>query len=134
MATITVHKDNRSFRVPDDKRLVRALEDNGIDILHRCGGYAKCTTCRVQFKDGEPDLMTEAEANRLADGNLLGEVRLSCQILCDHDMAVEPVMRFSESGLADPGPTPEDDITPDPVWLEKEQALAEYQRDPVSGD
>ena len=36
-----------SFEVEMEKKLVLALEDNGVHILHRCGGNAICTTCRV---------------------------------------------------------------------------------------
>ncbi len=106
------------FEVADGTRLVNAIEDNGGDILHRCGGFARCTTCRVEFLAGEPDQITEAEANKLAEKQLDG-VRLSCQIQCDHDMHVRPLQRFSESGLTDPGPRPQDTITPEPVWKSK---------------
>ncbi len=105
------------FEVPQGTRLVRALEDNGVDILHRCGGYAKCTTCRVEFREGEPTSMTVAEHNKLQERELLGEVRLSCQIECMHDLSVRPVYLFSESGLEDPGPQPMPYITPEPQWL-----------------
>jgi len=115
MATITVD-GSTSFQVPDDTRLVRALEQNGVDILHRCGGYARCTTCRVEFITGEPEKITVAELDKLVERGLSGQVRLSCQILCDHDMDVHAVMRFSDSGLSDPGPEPEATITPDPDW------------------
>ena len=41
--------------VVSGKRLVRAIEeDAGVDVLHACGGNARCTTCRVEFIDGEP--------------------------------------------------------------------------------
>ncbi len=118
MAKITV-KGGPTFEAPDDKRLVLALEDNGVDILHRCGGHAHCTTCRVVFHEGEPDKMTKAERDRLEKGNLLGKVRLSCQILCDHDMTVEPVYRLSESDLDDAGARPEDQITPEAEWVDR---------------
>lgn len=37
-----------TFDVAPDKRLVLAIEqDAGVDILHACGGHARCTTCRV---------------------------------------------------------------------------------------
>lgn len=107
-----------TFEVAAGTRLVRAIEDNGVDILHRCGGYARCTTCRVQFAAGEPDRMTRAEHDKLADKGLLGQARLSCQIACDHDMRVRVLMTLSESGLPDPGPTPEATITPPPEWIE----------------
>ncbi len=107
-----------AFEVPPGTRLVRALEDNGVDILHRCGGFAKCTTCRVEFLQGEPERMTVAERDRLEAKGLLGQVRLSCQVECTHDMKLRPVNLFSQSGLSDPGPQPEDHITPEPEWTE----------------
>ena len=51
-----------TFDVPPDKRLVLAIEqDAKVDILHACGGNARCTTCRVEFVEGEPSRMTAAE-------------------------------------------------------------------------
>ena len=105
-----------AFEVADGTRLVRAIEDNGVDILHRCGGYAKCTTCRVEFISGEPAQMTQAERDKLSEKDLLGQTRLSCQILCDQDMQLRPLMTLRESGLPDPGPQPEDQLTPPPEW------------------
>ncbi len=78
MPKLTVEGDG-TFDVPQDKRLVLALEDEAkIDQLHACGGNARCTTCRVEFVAGEPDRMTEAEKQVLAARGLTG-VRLSCQ-------------------------------------------------------
>jgi ferredoxin len=107
------------FDVPQDKRLVLALEDEAkIDQLHACGGNARCTTCRVQFIAGEPAQMTQAEKAVLAARGLTG-VRLSCQIPCDHDMAVRAISRLAGSGRKDVGPRPADEITPPPVWEPK---------------
>jgi ferredoxin len=108
-----------TFDVPAGKRLVLAIEqDAGVDILHACGGNARCTTCRVEFVEGEPDTTTQAEQERLEVRGLTG-VRLSCQIICDHDMTVRANSRLTGSGRPDPGPTPEPHVTPDPVWLRK---------------
>jgi ferredoxin len=103
--------------VEEGKRLVLALEqDANVDQLHACGGNARCTTCRVEFINGEPTTMTEAERDVLAARGVTG-VRLSCQILCDHDMAVRAISRLEGSGRPDPGRTPEPHITPPPVWI-----------------
>ena len=116
MPTLTV-VDVGTFEVPDQKRLVLCLEeDAGIDQLHACGGRARCTTCRVEFVEGEPARMTAAEKERLAARGLTG-VRLSCQILCDHDMTVRAISRLEGSGRPDPGPTPQADITPPAQWV-----------------
>src|SRR5437764_9155947 len=85
------------FEVPQGKRLVLALEDEArIDQLHACGGFARCTTCRVEFISGEPDKMTEAEKEVLTLRGLIGTagLRLSCQILCDRDMSVRAISRL----------------------------------------
>src|SRR4051794_38874359 len=106
--------------VESGKRLVLAIEqDAHVDVLHACGGNARCTTCRVEFIDGEPQRMTKAEQSKLAERGLTG-VRLSCQIVCDHDMAVRAISRLEGSGRKDVGPRPTDDIHPQPVqWTTK---------------
>lgn len=105
-----------TYDVPDGMRLVRALEQNGVDVLHACGGNARCTTCRVEFISGEPARMTVAEKERLQQRGLTG-VRLSCQIASDDDMTVRAINRLEGSGRPDPGPTPADEITPPPEWI-----------------
>src|ERR1700716_3786035 len=106
-----------TFTVPQGKRLVLALEDEAkVDQLHACGGNARCTTCRVEFVAGEPEMMTGAEKKVLAERLLTG-VRLGCQILCAHDMTVRAISRFAGSGRKDSGKRPEDTIQPQPVNL-----------------
>jgi ferredoxin len=107
------------FDVAQDKRLVLALkEDAGVDQLHACGGNARCTTCRVEFVEGEPEKMTVAERDVLAARGLSG-VRLSCQIACDHDMSVRIISRLAGSGRKDAGHAPATQIEPPPVWISK---------------
>lgn len=106
-----------TFEVEAGKRLVLAIEgDAGVDILHACGGQARCTTCRVEFVDGEPALMTEAERDKLAQKGLVG-VRLSCQITCTSDLTVRANSRLEGSGRPDAGPPPAPVIEPPPVWI-----------------
>ena len=115
MPKITV-AGHGTFEVAEGQRLVNALEENGIDIGHRCGGYARCTTCRVTFAEGEPSVIAQAEYSKLIERKLLGEVRLACQILVESDMTVEPLMCVSTMGWSDPGPPPEETVTPEPEW------------------
>lgn len=121
MAKLTVEGVG-TFEVPQGKRLVNALEDEAkVDQLHACGGNARCTTCRVQFVQGEPERMTQAEKDVLAARGLDAHagLRLSCQILCENDMAVKAVSRLAGSGRVDAGRRPADEITPPPVWTTK---------------
>ena len=106
------------FEVEAGKRLVLALEeDAGIDQLHACGGKARCTTCRVEFVEGEPDQRTLAEKDCLESRQLTG-VRLSCQVLCDQDMTVRAISRLEGSGRADAGSPVSQELEPTPVhWV-----------------
>jgi ferredoxin len=108
MATITAN--GKTFEASDGKRLVLAIKDAGIDILHRCGGNAKCTTCRVTFNEGEPQDFHPREKAKLETEGVLGDFRLSCHILCQGEMDVNVLMTLSDSGLPDPGPRPDDVI------------------------
>lgn len=107
-----------TVEVEQGKRLVLAIEqDAKVDVLHACGGNARCTTCRVEFINGEPSKMTVAERNVLTSKGLSG-VRLSCQITCEHDMEVRAISRLEGSGRADAGGTPQPTITPPPEWIQ----------------
>ena len=117
MPTITV-PGHGTIEATEGQRLVNVLEGGGVDIGHRCGGYARCTTCRVRVTSGEPKVITCAEHDKLLDRKLLGDVRLACQIIVEADMTVEPLMRVSQMGWSDPGPTPEETVTPEPDWRE----------------
>lgn len=114
MPNLTIN--GKTVEVESGKRLVLAIEEAGINIGHRCGGNARCTTCRVKFKAGAPQTMTEAEYKKLTDRDLFGQVRLSCQITVDHDMSVEPVMTKESEGWPDTGPEPEETVTPEAIW------------------
>jgi ferredoxin len=111
MPTITAETANgtQTFEAPEGKKLVLAIEDAGIDILHRCGGNARCTTCRVEVLGGDPGEMLELERNRLAVETELAEnVRLSCQIRINDALQVKVVNQASVRGM-DAGPRPFDE-------------------------
>lgn len=94
------------FSADEGRKLVLAIEDNGIDILHRCGGNAKCTTCRVEVLAGDPGEMGELERNRLAmETGLAENVRLSCQVRVNDDLHVRVIGTASERGIP-AGPRP----------------------------
>ena len=94
----------QTFEAPQGKKLVLAIEDAGIDILHRCGGNARCTTCRVEILAGNPEEMHDLERNRLAmEAELADNIRLSCQIHLSDDLKVRVINQASVRGI-DPGP------------------------------
>ncbi len=103
--------------VPNDRRLVLAIEEDAkVDIMHACGGNARCTTCRIEVVDGETTRMTAAEKACLETRGLSG-VRLSCQMLCEQDMTVRAISRLEGSGRPDAGGAPSTEISPPPEWV-----------------
>lgn len=110
MPTITAETASGkvAFACDDGKKLVLCLEDNGVDILHRCGGNARCTTCRVEVLAGDPGEIGEPERLVLATKTDLNEhTRLSCQIRPIDDLHIKVVRQASVEGI-DAGPRPVD--------------------------
>ena len=107
MPTITVEGAG-SYEVEAGQKLVLAIEDAGVDIMHRCGGNARCTTCRVEVLEGTPPAMNDAERERLAREEALAPgIRLSCQMHVDGDLSVRVLKRASAEGIP-AGPRPMD--------------------------
>ena len=115
---------DKTVEVENEKRLVLAIEEAGINIGHRCGGNSRCTTCRVEFLEGEPETMTRAEYEKLKAVNLLGKARLSCQIVVDRDMSVKPLVLLEDQNWADTGPTPDAEVQPQAEWFPRDALQA----------
>ena len=95
-----------AFEAEKGRKLVLCLEDNGIDILHRCGGNARCTTCRVEILSGDPGEIGAPERDILATKTDLNDhTRLSCQVRLIDDLHVKVVNQASVKGI-DAGPRP----------------------------
>jgi ferredoxin len=94
--------------VAEGRRLVLGLMDAGIDILHRCGGNARCATCRVEVLEGEPTPVTPWEETRLSMvSGRKPTTRLACQIRVNSPLNVRIVNRLSaHPELGDAGPRP----------------------------
>lgn len=102
-----------SFEVEKGRKLVLALEDNGVHILHQCGGQAKCTTCRVEVLEGDFFDLRARGTNTFSDTeihrHLLMEdhLRLSCQVRVKEDITILPIMTVENTGM-DVGPRPDE--------------------------
>ena len=95
-----------AFECEEGRKLVLCLEDNGIDILHRCGGNARCTTCRVEVVSGDPGEIGEPEKAVLATKTDLNDhTRLSCQVRLIDDLHVKVIRQASVEGI-EPGTRP----------------------------
>lgn len=90
------------------RRLVLCIEEADVDILHRCGGNARCTTCQVEIIGGDAGPMTPAEEQRLARiEDLPDNLRLSCQVQVQDDLTVRVIRRLQDNPeMGDAGPPP----------------------------
>jgi ferredoxin len=95
-------KGYEPFEVEEGAKLAYALEQNGVDLSHRCGGNARCTTCRVKFASPEPEMKAK-EHDCLEEDGVLGEFRLSCQIAVDRPMTIEVLKPVATADWDDPG-------------------------------
>ena len=106
MPQVTVEGE-KSIEVESGKKLVLGLEDGGIDVLHRCGGNARCTTCRVEILSGEVPPMSDEEREALEEPELIEKYRLSCQLRVESDLSVRVAKRAHVEGIG-AGPRPTD--------------------------
>ncbi|PEK92338.1 2Fe-2S iron-sulfur cluster-binding protein [Bacillus mycoides] len=88
-----------TFDIKEGTKLVLALEDNGVHILHRCGGKARCTTCRVEVIAGDFCEATNDEKKAITEKGIEDHLRLSCQMRVHKDITVRPILTVENSGL-----------------------------------
>jgi len=117
----------KEFDVEKGTKLLKALIEQGVDIVHSCGGKAKCTTCRITARKGIPRKVTQAQ-KKLFDHMIKGgqpqfdapQVFLSCQIIVENDMKFSVSEEYNKIIHESRGKDVADEITPEPEWLEHE--------------
>ena len=117
----------KEITVEKGTKLLKALIENETDVVHTCGGRAKCTTCRVTIHKGVPTKETQAQHDFFEKLIESGEsqfdhpaVFLSCQVVVEDDMTVSVSETFNRVIHDSPGKDTADEITPDPVWIDHE--------------
>lgn len=73
--------DAQEVPVGEAQSLLEALLAGGVPLAHACGGKARCSTCRIEVREGLPNCAPRTDdecalARRLA---LPDQVRLACQ-------------------------------------------------------
>ncbi|MBI1322121.1 2Fe-2S iron-sulfur cluster binding domain-containing protein [bacterium] len=107
MPKVTI-ENGPSVEVADGTKLVLAIEDAGCDILHRCGGNSRCTTCRVEVIEGDAGPIEALEAERIGrEADWPSNRRLSCQVRVNGDLTVKVLATVSATGNP-AGPRPID--------------------------
>ncbi len=76
---------DRQVKVAHGQTLLSALQAEGIDWMHSCGGKGRCTTCRIIVQKGLKHFgaLTESEEKYRAKGLLKENERLTCQCLLE---------------------------------------------------
>ena len=117
----------KEVTVESGTKLLKAFIDQEVDIVHTCGGNAKCTTCRVTIHKGVPTKKTQAQQDRFEKRIKAGATQfdhpavfLSCQVVVEDDMTVSASETYNSVIHDSRGKDTEDEVTPDPVWLDHE--------------
>lgn len=76
------------FTILTAQKLLPSLNDNGILVPSACAGAGTCGLCRVQIKDGAPDI-TPIEASCFTKAELKDGFHLACQVMVRDDIGVQ---------------------------------------------
>lgn len=68
-------------KVAQGQTLLKALQAQGIDWMHACGGKGRCTSCRIIVLQGLEHFgpLTESEIRYRNNSRLKDNERLTCQ-------------------------------------------------------
>jgi len=95
-ATLRYRCAGRTLDNDDPERSILDISvANKIPHWRECGGYAKCTTCRVRIIDGLANLSprTEAEQRQAEARDWAPDIRLACQTKVLGDVTLERIVR-----------------------------------------
>lgn len=60
--------------------ILRAAQQGGIGLRHKCGGRASCTTCKVIIQNQSGvSVVSSKEIRKLGEENIANGMRLGCQ-------------------------------------------------------
>ena len=92
---ITVRYPDRAVQVPLGFSVLEASRAHGIAHLSRCGGRARCSTCRVRVQAAPGVLPPPGRDERLTLARVQAppDVRLACQLRPRGDISVTPLFR-----------------------------------------
>jgi Na+-transporting NADH:ubiquinone oxidoreductase subunit F len=80
----------KELHVQKGQVLLTSLWRQNILVPSVCGGRGMCGVCKIRIVQGSEDIaITPAEEKRLTVEELNNQVRLSCQIRVDRDIAIE---------------------------------------------
>lgn len=123
MACIYYLSDDKEVEVSSNSTILETSLKVGIQHAHACGGYARCSTCRVLIMEGLENCQPRNTAEqRLAKRlNFSPEIRLACQTQLIDDVKLRRLVLDAEdielTSQIKPG------ATADSVGLERQVAI-----------
>ncbi len=90
MPQINLLQEQKSINCKSDQTILEATLAANIEHIHACGGYGKCSTCRVAVVDGieHCSTPTEDEADIAQKLNFPEQIRLACQTQINGDIQI----------------------------------------------
>ena len=88
MPSVTYFHEITLEDVPEGQPLLDLSIRHRIPHLHQCGGYGRCTTCRVQILDG----LSNVERNIASRRGWDEFTRLACQTRVEGDVVIRRLL------------------------------------------
>jgi ferredoxin len=91
---------NIEIDIEPGQSILEVAHANGIPIRSTCNGMPSCAECRVRVVDGEYNLLppSKKEMSLIGTGYYIDQRRLSCQMHCYGDVAVDTTEHLDRAG------------------------------------
>src|ERR1700731_4480824 len=98
MPKVTYFHETSFEDVPEGQTLLDLSIRHRIPHLHQCGGYGRCTTCRVQILDGLSNVSPRGEVERKGASRRGWDefTRLACQTRVEGDVVIRRLLNNAQ--------------------------------------
>lgn len=90
---------NVELEIKPGQTVMSVAHENGIVIRSACNGMPSCAECRIRIIDGEWNINppSRKELSLIGTGYYIDQRRLSCQVVCFGDIAVDTTEQIEKS-------------------------------------
>ncbi len=101
MPIMTVMPDNKTFEAVEGNTILQALINAGVNLMHKCGGEAKCGSCHIFVVEGRKGLSRVQSLENQKLDSIVGvgsKSRLACQTVIGTDNFSVELLGFASGG------------------------------------
>lgn len=101
MPTMTILPQNTTVPAMEGKTILQTIIDAGLNIMHKCGGEAKCGSCHIFVHEGRKGLSKVQRLENEKLDTIVGvgsKSRLACQTIVGTENFTVELLGFS-SGI-----------------------------------